>query len=259
MRAMGIPPFPRQIEILDLENFIRTRLSQPVVLWPDQAIPLVGYMGWPNDPAARGKAETILRRWPEGSSMVPPRLGRIQHEWLRVADVTHLHYDIAQGGHQTRRGGASIGKAIALAAAITRSTGTGVATFWTYWKIYKDVAHLVTAAALICAEARARGQVGPFGLDLHQFLPFQMVMLMPDLVLAVGLEFERNGLNFVPHARTKPMLSPETLWCIPPDVNVLPLAPPARKIRKQDVATLNARRAGNRGKAKRRKTTLVFR
>ena len=144
-------------------------------------------MGWPNDPAARSKAEAILRRWPEGSSTVPPRLGRIQHEWLRVADVTHLHYDIAQGRHQIRRGGASIGKAIALAAAITRSTGTGVATFWNYWKIYKDVAHLVTAATLICAEAHTRGQAGPFGLRLHQFLPFQMVMLMPDLVLAVGI------------------------------------------------------------------------
>ena len=173
MRTMSIPPFSRQIEILDLENFIRTRLSQSVVWWPEQAIPLAGYMGWPNDPAARSKAEAILRRWPEGSSTIPPRLGRIQHEWVRVADVMHLHYDIAQGRHQARRGGASIGKAIALAAAITKSTGTGVATFWNYWKKYKDVAHLVTAATLICAEAHARGQAGPFGLSLNQFLPFR--------------------------------------------------------------------------------------
>jgi hypothetical protein len=80
---------------------------------------------------------------------------------------------------------------------------------------------------------------------------------MPDLVLAVALEFERLGLDVVPHARAEPTLDPETLWRIPPDINVVPLPPPARKIGGQDLAVLNERRAGNRGKAKGRKTTPV--
>ena len=130
MRVMQIPRFPRKVEILNLENFLRARLSQTVVLWPDQAIPLAGYMGWPNDPAARGSAVEILRQWADGSKVVPPGLGRIQHEWLRVADILSLHYDLVQGEHQKRRGGASIGKAIALAAANINSRGAGTANLW---------------------------------------------------------------------------------------------------------------------------------
>jgi hypothetical protein len=54
MRAMDIPRFPRQIKIPDLENFITTRLSQTVVMWPDQAIALLGYMCHPvTGPRAR--------------------------------------------------------------------------------------------------------------------------------------------------------------------------------------------------------------
>src|SRR5262249_62330161 len=76
MRVMEIPPFPRRIEILDLENFIRTRMSQTVVMWPAQAIPLVGYMCWPNDLAARNKSATMLRDWPRDPehATLPPRL-----------------------------------------------------------------------------------------------------------------------------------------------------------------------------------------
>src|SRR5436309_15675323 len=43
MRKMEIPGFPRKIEIPDLHNFIRTRLSQTAVMWPEQAIQLLGY------------------------------------------------------------------------------------------------------------------------------------------------------------------------------------------------------------------------
>ena len=85
-----------------------------------------------------------------------------------------------------------------------------------------------------------------------------MTMLLPDLVVAVGLEFERHGLNLVPYSRSEPSLDPETLWRIPPDINVAPLAPPARRIRAQDLKVLHNRRAGNRGLANRRKSTPVF-
>jgi hypothetical protein len=76
-----------------------------------------------------------------------------------------------------------------------------------------------------------------------------MAMLMPDLVLALALEFERFGLSAVPYARTEPTLDPDTVWHIPPDINVTPVHPPKRKIRAQDLSVLNSRRAGNRGKA----------
>jgi hypothetical protein len=95
-------------------------------------------------------------------------------------------------------------------------------------------------------------------LSWSQFIPFQMTMLMPDLVLAVGLEFERVGLSAVPHGRTEPILDRATVWRIPPDISVAPLPPPTRKIRPQDLVVLNNRRAGNRGKANVPRTTPVF-
>jgi len=80
-----------------------------------------------------------------------------------------------------------------------------------------------------------------------------MAMLMPDLVLAVALEFERHSLSSAPHVLTEPMSDPETLWRIPTKINVLPIPPLTRKIRRQDLSVLNHRRAGNRGKAKLRR------
>jgi len=264
MRVMEIPRFRRKIEIPDLDNFIRTRLSQTVVMWPEQAIPLLGYMCWPNDGEARKDFERTLRSWRGASETAPPtvpgKLGRIQHDWLRIADVLHVMCDLAEGRHQARRGGPSVGKAVTLVEAIAKSWGTSAASLWKNWSNYKDVAHLVAAATLICAEARIKSRnrpFDPFGLSVNQIVPFQMAMLMPDLVLAVALEFERLGLSVVPHARTEPTLDPETLWRIPPDINVVPFPLPIRKIRAQDLVVLNNRRAGNRGKANLRKTTPV--
>ncbi len=262
MRVMEIPAFPHKIEIADLGNFIRTRLSQPVVMWPEQAIPLLGYMCCPNDPEARAPLLQMLRTWQKGSEEFRPpilrKLPRIQHNWLRVADTFHLFSDLIAGNHQERRGGPSIGKAITLAEANTRSWGTSAAKFWENWSAYKDAAHLITAAVLVSVESRAtfaKKPFGPPGLAWNQHFPFQTAMLMPDLVIGVALSFERLGLSVVPHGVSEPTLDPEMLWRIPPDINVEPIPPPDRKIRPQDVAVLNERRAGNRGKAS--KTTPV--
>ena len=261
MRVMEIPPFPRRIEILDLEKFIRRRLSQTVVMWPEQAIAVVGYMCWPNDPAARSEALTMMKNWPnEGDrASVPRRLPRIQHEWLRVADIVHKYWDLVAGQHQAQRGGPSISKAIEVVYENTESRGTSKASLWHFWETYKDVAHLVTAATVICAHARNTRRDEPFGLSENQFSPFQMSMLMPDLVLCVALEFQRLGLNSVSESDAESKLDPETLWRIPLDINVVPFAPPTRKISVKDIAVLNARRAGNRGRANRHKTTPVLR
>jgi hypothetical protein len=266
MPVMEIPPFPRKIEILDPENFLRTRLSKTVVMWPDQAMPVLGYICFPNDEAARDDHVRTLHCWPDhsggGQPTVPDKLGRIQTDWLRVADIFHCYCDLMGGRHQERRGGPSIGKAITLVDATAKSRGTGAANLWKLWGAYKDVAHLVAAATLICAEARNRFRdrpPGPSGLSATQIIPFQMALLMPDFVLAVAMEFERHGLGIASNARTEPALDPDTLWRIPPDINVAPLPPPIRKLRPQDLVVLNNRRAGNRGRANMRRTTPVSR
>ena len=98
-------------------------------------------MCWPNDPAARGELVLQLRNWSGGSQAVPPRLARIQHEWLRVTDIFHTYYDLCQGQHQQGRGGPSIGKAVELVEANAKSWGTGAANLWSLWDKHKDVAH----------------------------------------------------------------------------------------------------------------------
>jgi hypothetical protein len=259
MGVMEIPPFPRGFDNPDLANLERTRLSQKVVMWPDQAIALVGYMAWPNEPALREESLRILRSWSEGSKTVPPRLHRIQHEWLRVADVFHTYCDLIDGQHQQRRRGPSIGKAITLVAAKAKSRGTGAANLWLCWKKYKDVAHLVTAATLVCSDVRRRfgdEPLGQFALSVDQYGPFQMTMLMPDLILAVALELERYGLSHVPFAQTESTFDLKTAWRIPAEMNVQLFPHLVRKIGGSDLTILADRRAGNRGSANRRETPV---
>jgi hypothetical protein len=258
MRYMAITHFKRAIEILDFEHFLRTRLSQSI--WPERALPLIGYMGWPNDVQARAEAIAIVRGWPMGSKSMPGRLRQIEFDWTRVADIFSLHYDLEVGDHQRRRGGPSIGKAIDLAAAQARVKGMGRANLWKAWTEYKDVAHLVTAATIICADAHARAKIKPFGefgLARSQLRPFHIAMLLPDFVLSFALFWQNYGLEHYPQSRDEPILDPETLWRIPPAMNVSPIKPPVRKIDHRGIAVLNARRAGNRGKRKHRETTPI--
>ncbi len=259
MRTMQIRRFPgAKIQITDLEFLIKQRLIGGLVVWPDQAQPLVGYMVWPNDAAARSRwLDAHRRRIGEpATSVFAHRLKIIQQHWARVADIVHLHYDLDQGRHQERRGGASVGKAISLINTNANSKGTGAAKLWEIWKTYKDVAHLVTAAVLVSAEAQTRHRVAPYGLKLHQLLPYRMAMQLPDLVISVAMTIERYGLHYVVHGRTEPLFDPESLWRIPCDINLTPVPLPARIIRRTDIVVLNARRAGNRGRANRRSARL---
>ena len=220
---------------------------------------LVGYMAWPNDPAMRERwLEAHRRNGQSTISELMQRLKIIQQHWARVADIVHHHRDLAHGRHQERRGGASLGKAIALIDANAKSKGTGKAKLWEIWKTYKDVAHLVTAAVMVADEAQKRHRSAPYGLKLHQFQPYRMAMLLPELVLAVAVSIEDYGLQQTAHGQTEPMFDRQSLWRIPGDINLTPLAPLDRKLTKTDLAVLNARRAGNRGKAKRPRTTPVL-
>jgi hypothetical protein len=252
MRTMQIRPFPgSKIQITDLGFLIKERLIHDRVLWPDQALPLVGYMAWPNDSALRQRWLEAHRRNDQSTiKELTPGLKIIQQHWARIADIVHLHMDLAHGGHQRRRGGPSLAKSISLIAAKAKSKGTGTAKLWEIWKAYKDVAHLVTAAVMVAAEAQTRHRKAPHGLRLHQLQPYRMAMLLPELVLAVAMSIEEYGLGQVAHGQIEPMFDPKSVWCVPADVNLAPVAPPARALTEKDLAVLKDRRAGNRGKAK---------
>jgi hypothetical protein len=140
-----------------------------------------------------------------------------------------------------------------LVAANASSWGTGKSILWKLWSKYQDVAHVVTAAVLVAAEVKHRHRQKPFRRPLYDLVPFQLVMFVPELIIAVALEFQRFGLQNLPYSRDEPSLSLETLWQIPIDCNVESIVPPVRQLRTQDLIVLNKRRAGNRGTGRRRK------
>ena len=261
MRVMELPPFRQRIEITDLENLYRTRLSLTLDLRTSAAIPLLCYMGWPNDSAAREAAIRMLARWLDAGddNDAAKHLAEIDEDWGHVADLVHLHLDIDQGGHQKSRGGASVGKAIYLLSKMAKSRGTRPANAWKSWEKYKDVAHLIAAAILVCGDMHTIHRKKSLGLNLQQLLPLRVVLLVPELIIAVGLAYEKYGLAYVPKGGTQPMFNHQTLWRIPEDINVVPLSPPIRKIRSQDTVVLNARKAGNRGRAKRHRVLAPHR
>jgi hypothetical protein len=176
------------------------------------------------------------------SAALHDEIGKIQIRWARVADILHLHYDMTAGSHMKRRGGASVGKVIELITKNSRVKARSAATLWAIWTEFKDVAHLVTAAVLLLADAKVRTGREGWGQPA-QLAAYRVVMLAPEAVLAVGKSLQQYGLDVEAHARDEPLLDPKTLWRIPDWVNVEALPPPPRKLTRSDIQVLNARRA----------------
>jgi hypothetical protein len=266
MRTMSIPPFPDRVEIADIAAFTNARLAEEFKL-SQQGSALAGYMLYPASEDARTSFGSALRSVPDPLRLNLKGMRRIQYRWLRVADVLHLYYDTALGGHQSRRGGPTISKAAHLAAKNTKSLGTSEPTFWSAWKAFRDVAPLVTATVLIWDNARRVSKneyLGAFRshddaepITLDQLSPFHITLLMPDFVLAVARSFEDFALTKVSR-RVDVGLNPETLWRIPDNINVVHVPPPPRTIRVGDTRILNARRAGNRGRRNRPQAEQTF-
>ena len=256
MRTMEIARFPQNISFVDLENLYRTRLRQKPDVRSPAAIPLLGYMAWPNDAIARQNGTEILKSWMDGDNQSPD-FKLIHQHWSHVADIVNLHHALSEGRHQESRGGASVGKAIFLASKRIRARGAKQPSLWRHWGEYKDVAHLIAAAILVCFDMQTRNRHKPLGLRLQELLPARVVCLVPDLVLGVALTYQTYGLSRTAKGGAEPMLDPKTVWRIPSDINIDSVPPPTRRLLSEEIIVLNARRAGNRGRAKRIKTTLI--
>jgi hypothetical protein len=194
MRTMEIPCFPQKISFVDLENLYRTRLQQKPDVGSSAAIPLLGYMAWPNDAVARQNGTEILKNWMNGGDQRPD-FKRIHQHWANVAVIVNLHHALSEGRHQESRGGASVGKAIFLASKRIRARGAKQPSLWRHWGEYKDVAHLIAAAILVCFDMQTRNRQKPFVSGFQDLLPIRVVCLVPDLIIGVGLTYEKYGLS----------------------------------------------------------------
>jgi hypothetical protein len=255
---MEIPPSSIGIDFRNqrLVDLYRSRLQQRVDARAAMALPLLGYMSWPNDSGARIEGMMMLRQLMAGANE-PLNFRLIATEWARVADIVNIHYGLSQGGHQEIRGGTSVGKAISLVSTRTKRRGAKQATLWRNWKRHKDVAHLIAATIAICFEVQTSHRKNPFGIGLQELHPIWVACLMPDLILGLALTYQEYGLNSMQSGSGEPMLDPESVWRIPSDINIGPVSPPVRTILTPEIVILNARRAGNRGRANRRGSAIV--
>jgi hypothetical protein len=64
-------------------------------------------------------------------------------------------------------------------------------------------------------------------------------------------------LNYIAKAGSEPMFDPETLWRIPESIGIEPMLPLVREILPEEIVILDARRAGNRGRANLFETTPI--
>jgi hypothetical protein len=277
---MNIPPFSEDAakELGDIDDLIKRRVVDNTTMCSEQSLRLISYMAWPH-------SEIVRREWMRVQTLLPSsehetadradeehlgnaeergdahwaitarspdvflsKLKLIQQHWARTADILHLHYDMAQGRHQKPRGGPSVGKAIHLIAMKAHAKGTGKSKLWQVWRDYKDVSHLVAAAVLIAHVARRRRQAENWDIPLARFQPVQLTDLLPNVVVAVALTFQTYGLEAPVHGREGPLFDLATLWRIPASIGLSPLPPPHRKLRTEDIVTLNERRAGHRGR-----------
>jgi hypothetical protein len=185
---------------------------------------LVAYMAWPNDETRRDQWIAALRAErhlataeAEGLLNQPDNIGLkllakpasaarmseiadLQTAWTAVADVFQRLIDMATDEHLSLRGGPSVSKAIALCAF---DKTYGRAQVERFWSQYRDVAHLITAAAWLASRDTSGGSI------------FSVVWLSPDAVIGIADGFEYFGLSTKPHGSTDTFLPSKTTWRLP--------------------------------------------
>jgi hypothetical protein len=134
--------------------------------------------------------------------------------WKNVADLmqTLARLDADQQAHG--RGGASIAKAKDLIDA--SKAGANRQRLEADWSAFRDVAPLATATATLAAVAAGQTK------DKNLSDPLYPIFFDPESVLCMASIFQRFGLSLIPHGRREPILSPETLWQLPTDVEIVP-------------------------------------
>jgi len=73
------------------------------------------------------------------------------------------------------------------------------------WSLFRNVAHLLAAGALLAKEVPEGG--GSI---------FSAAWYAPESLLATSAGLENFGLHFVPHSQIEPLLSRGSTWRLPP-------------------------------------------
>jgi hypothetical protein len=122
-------------------------------------------------------------------------------KWAPVADVMQLLVDLHFSG-LSLQGGASVSKAIEICA--DHESTVSVGHMRRQWALFRDVAHLLAAGALLAREASESDSS-----------IFSVAWYAPDSLLAIAAGYESFGLAFEPHGQKESILPPDTIWRLP--------------------------------------------
>ena len=134
--------------------------------------------------------------------------------WKNVADLMQTLARLNADQQVRARGGASIAKAKDLIDAA--KGGANRQRLETDWSRFRDVAPLATATATLAAVAVVQTK------DKNLGDPIYPIFFDPASVLCVASIFQQLGLSLIPHGRSEPILSPESLWHLPTEVEIVP-------------------------------------
>jgi hypothetical protein len=209
------------------------RLSANCVCWPHVSIVMTAYLAWPNNEERRNSfVATCLARIdvvgvekPTADSQeldafggvgaiakaafdrLSNEIAQVERKWLIVADIFQMIVDMAHDERAMLRRGPSISKAIDLCE--LEKVMPGHSQLRGAWSEFRDVAHLVTAAAYLAHESLAHA------LAAKEATVLNSIWLAPDAVLALAYGFQLFGLQPRAIQKEQPILRPETLWRIP--------------------------------------------
>ena len=109
------------------------------------------------------------------------------------------------------------------------------------WSEFRDVAHILAAGAYLAHCAVERGEK-----RAHSIL--SAILLVPEIVVALAIAFQKFGLTTIPHGRRTPIFDPETLWQLPETHVPEKLFLPVRVLTPRQIDLLQARRASKKYK-----------
>lgn len=144
-----------------------------------------------------------------------------------VADIFLRLVDMHYEPKIKLRGGTSVAKAIGLCE--LDADGKSHAVLYRCWRDFKNVAHLIAAAAVIATKCQVR-----------LFLP---IWFAPDAVCAVAAGFQQFALGVTAHGRRDPLLSEETVWRVPSHCHPAKPFLTYRRLSDNQIEFLNGRRA----------------
>jgi len=161
----------------------------------------------------------------------------VQRRWLLVADIFHKIVDMAYDDRIALKRGPSISKAIELCE-IERSM-PGHSQLRKAWSDFRDVAHLISASALLAHEGLAKAAA-------HEASILKAIWIAPDAVLALAAGFQESGLQPKAVRKETSCLRPDKVWRIPP--GLVPKKPFVvfRRLTEEQLGHLSTRRAPKR-------------